>query len=247
MTTVTTLLIDRWRGAWLGALLTAGLKPVSPPWLETATRHAHTLITEGKPSSTPLQEMLTLPITAMTAAHLPVILFFHEQPRQLTTHLEMLTQAWPRESADLMETLGRAIAYLISPNPQIREFLDHLGPLGIRITELLESGCSLAQAQRIIHNQLSPDQIPVAIALYCYCTTPQSMELCYKRVQQMPDSQEIAILSSILVGASHGTTPPFWYPKITQLTQSSIIDQLFAAWAGIQNPLPVKLPLLSAI
>ncbi len=242
---MTTLLIDRWRGAWLGALLTAGLESVSPPWLETATSHAHTLITGGKPSSTPLRKMLTLP--AMAAAHLPVILFFHEQPRQLTTHLEMLAQAWPRESADLMGALGRAIAYLISPNPQIREFLDHLGPLGIRITELLESGCSLVQAQRIIHNQLPPDQIPVAIALYCYCTTPYSMELCYRRVQKMPDPKEIAILSSILVGASHGTMPPFWHPKITQLTQSSIIDQLFAAWAGIQNPLPVKLPLLSAI
>lgn len=217
---------------------------------------------------------------ATAIAVLPVSLFFHESENQLCLQLQraLSLQQPSTQSASIALALGYAIAQALQEklNPetliaqivrylqtveqpkadttalmaqlsQVQTLLDQGVTLKAAVTQLLEgrSPSALPEAQR--------EQIPFALALYCFLSTPEDFRLALLRALQVGYcSTVVATLTAALSGAYNSALgiPIAWRLQlnsclastlaIAQLPNSPTSDRdiaklaahLMATWSG---------------
>jgi hypothetical protein len=247
-------LLNKFRGAWLGGCLGAGISKETPasPWGQIAKLGAKSLIKLGYLDLDHWQEevaadpaLLKLIGTAKSSevvwAVLPVILFYHEQPQKLAPQLLSAINFWqiPPASPQMGLALGATIALLLGENPQLHHLIDRSNLrelLGLPETFWQELPC-LELALKEINFHTPKDYRSVAIACYSFLSTPQDFRLSIQRSVLPPPAGIAPTLTGILSGAynSLSSIPLHWYWQNLELAtnQQEIIDNLFAGWSGV--------------
>ena len=249
-------LLNKFRGAWLGgylgSLATQGKLPSL--WGQIAKLGAQSLIKLGYLDLAHWQqevsidpELLKLIGTAKSSevvwAVLPVILFYHEQPRKLIPQLLSALNFWlvPNASPQSGVALGEAIALLLGKNPQPHHLIDRTS-----LKEILslprgfwqELPC-LELALKEINFHTPKDYRAVAIACYVFLNTPKDFRLSIQRSVLSPPAEVTTTLTGMLSGTYNGLSgiPLNWYWQNLELAtnQQEAIDSLFAGWSGVHH------------
>jgi ADP-ribosylglycohydrolase len=194
------------------------------------------------------------------AAVLPAFLLFHDDFRTLTQQLEEFASLWEidRETVEEMLIWGYAIALAfrekLNGERAIEQLLASKLKIPIFLKEQLEqaeiclaNGLSLKQSVARIARSDTLARSTIAIALYCFASTPEDFHLALMRaVKVAKQAPAIANLTGAIAGAynSFSGIPLRWrvltaaLPKskaLQQSTNQTIIDrttELFAVWSG---------------
>ena len=203
-------------------------------------------------------------------ALLPVILYLHETPMQLRLQLPQYLP--PAATAELEGTTGvlaGAIAHMLQeqcqPETLIPHLLADLSPPDTLLSQQLRTVQTLLHARTSL-NAAVQALVPaaetwgvgsaIALALYCWLSTPEHWLLSVQRISRIPDAQVLPshkVLSAVLTGALSGVyngqfgiaTPwqlhqmtAVWDPSLPSPAEIlSLGDQLLAAWSGCLQPL----------
>lgn len=259
-------LVNKFRGAWLGSYLGVAKAPdqrysekllgagkiaelgakslVKIGYLDLVHWQEQTQISD--PTLLNLAGLLQIPEAIW--ASLPVILFYHEQPQKLAPALLSTLNFWlhPQASPAPGLALGSAIALLLGKNPHAPEIITHtdLGMILGLPNKFWQNLPCLELAIKEITRHTSPSYGPIAIACYCFLSTPEDFSLSIRRAILAPQPEITAALVGILSGAYNGFRgiPFSWYWESRELSNSlsgnlvsdryQLIDQLFAVWAG---------------
>lgn len=266
-------LINKFRGAWLGGYVGAAKaqqryadKPLVAG--KIAELGAQSLVKVGYLDLAAWQEQIKMNDPALLNlagsllmpeaiwATLPVMLFYHEQPRKLAPVLLSALKFWlhPQESPTPGLALGEAIALLLRKNPRPQAIIEQTELekiFGLPIKFWANLPC-LELALKEITRHTPPNYVPIAIACYCFLSTPEDFSLSIRRAVLTPQPEVTTVLVGILSGAYNGLRgmPLSWYDETLDLAGSSskdlsrnlvsdrfnqlnqLLDQLFAVWAG---------------
>ena len=205
----------------------------------------------------------------MLVALLPVILYFHEKNSRLQQQIQqhLPTAASPELEVAAM-VVAEAIAQILqekcSPNTFIPQLLAAISLPETSLTRQLELVQDLIQARASLLRTVqalmladAPDKIDVgraiALAFYCWLSTPESWLLSLQRVQRIPNQTPlITVMTGAFSGAYNGQfrvlSPwqqqhlfAYWedsFPSQTQIV--SLADQLMAVWSGCLQPLSLS-------
>ena len=171
-------------------------------------------------------------------ALVPLILYGHETPKRLRSQLQVLSQAWPDPWERVLQGWATIISQLLSISvavslEQVGTWAEAIGHPEIR--EGLNRGQSLTQLRAQVNAQPCP---ALAIALYCFGTTPDASALTLARAQQ--HSPAAGALALTLSGAYRG-----WVglpQRISRpddpavLTGLTLAQQLWQHWLGVYLP-----------
>lgn len=201
-------------------------------------------------------------------ALLPVILYFHEAPQELQRQIQqhLPPSASPELNAGA-EVISGAIAHILQEQGSLNTFIPDL--LSVQssspgellrpvesVQDLLSSRASLHTA---VQTLLSADATEnsgfisgIALALYCWLSTPEQWLLSIQRVQHITGQTNrnfIAALTGAFSGAHNGPFEmlnPWQHPALcsplretvpTAAQILSLADHLLATWSGVLQPL----------
>jgi len=260
-------LLSRFQGALVGAVLGealgrswpdqpisgSGLQPVQPTLeVEQILDYCcDRLIGHGGLDADALESLaaqLTEPVQ-ITAASLPVILFFHEQPHRLQQQLGAFIEriSMPPGLSEGVWVMAGAIAQILQERwlprlPHLSAGLSHpsadlLASLE-RVQSLLRQEASLEQAvQQLVLPQTSRHLGSMALALYCFLSTPEDFPLTVIRaVRVAPNPAFAGLLAGGLAGAygARAGIPPGWQLRYSQTAAGfDRAAQLLAVWSGV--------------
>jgi hypothetical protein len=205
----------------------------------------------------------------LAIATLPIALFYHDNLAQQRHHLATTVTAWGGDlsTADAVIVFSYAIAQAIkeqlTPAHLIAQILTYLHvslrDLAARSADLIRTletvkrlvaqGSDLQRAIAALQldTKIQPKSVEIAIALYCFLQTPDTMSLALIRAVRMGIKPEIV---GALVGALAGAysssigipaewqgalQAPFLTPEILQRIDP-LSARLVAMWAGIYDP-----------
>lgn len=195
---------------------------------------------------------------------LPLLLFFHENSAQLQ---QQVRQSLTHSMAPELETEGRVIAETV-----VCIFQEHRQPLTLIPTVLrrLKSvapaiASALNQTQELLANRvgleaavtvLTPNAanaskpiIPIALALYCWLSTPECFALSLLRAQQIAKGWALtSVLTGVFAGAYNGQlgVPLAWQRQLQGIAVEgqngqlcslrtramNLAEDLLAVWSG---------------
>lgn len=258
-------LLSRFQGALLGAGLGevlgrswseqpisgSGLQPLpSSPAVEQILGFCcDRLIAQGALDGNarePWVAQLTEP-TQLMAASLPVILFFHEQPHRLQQQLTLLMENdSSSELSEVIWVMAGAIAHILQERwpPRLAHFsagLSHpsaelLASLD-RVQSVLRQETSLEQAVQQLVLPQTNGLGSMALALYCFLSTPEDFRLTVIRaVRVAPNPAFTGLLAGGLAGAygARAGISPGWQLRYPQTAVDfDRAAQLLAAWSGM--------------
>jgi hypothetical protein len=200
--------------------------------------------------------LATWSTSAAAIGLLPVALFFHDADWQLAAQLQTATATWqnPQLALTGLTLVGRAIALLLreqfTPLEMI-PWLLHAGaptgwhpPLAQVQTQLAQTAGLQATQQSVAQcSPLPSEASAIALAFYCFLSTPTTFELSLHRALRLglPPS------ALALVGALSGThnslsgLPIGWRLAATSTPLApvqplALADRLLANWAGAYHP-----------
>ncbi|MDB9314331.1 hypothetical protein PN462_14550 [Spirulina sp. CS-785/01] len=181
----------------------------------------------------------------------PVCLFYHENLPRLREMLVQGATFWlgPQDSLDFLLGWGEGIARSLEmPNhpsalgesfsPQ-RDFLRNYKGKGFDLQQIQKPGKGLVQVIREVSPHLNSGDAAIALALYCFSSTPDHFSLC---LQRAANTDAYAPLTTPLTGTIAGT-----YNGVHSLSlvrrhslESSVTlqaaRQLFQVWSGVYTP-----------
>lgn len=267
-------LLNRFQGAFLGAIVGEAIAcqaspdggrytptVAAPPRLqfERFLRfYANTLVDPARPESPDHPILQTSLRTAEAAiALLPVFLFFHENSLKLQQNLLEVLSVWQHASVNQTELLvvGSVIAQtlleVLDPATLTDSLLDtpSLQPLQQAQT-LLGQSVGLKEAVKSIVSCQTPATDPaIALALYCFLSTPGEFRLSVLRAAQTGYHVPIVCaLTGALSGAYNSTCgiPIEWRLALQQwisttgetVTQTDLLQlatRLLGEWSGIYD------------
>ncbi len=245
-----------------------------PKW---ATWHLESLIRQGILTTKPAEKLFITPSslnsrTDITYEHsvitwVPIALFFHEQQGKLQ---ENLIQVIEGEKLKIVLIIARAIGWALQgklePEKLIREIInelqsehnqeksDSLIQQLEQVERLIQQNAGIEMVERSIW---SADQItPVAVALYCFLSTPTDFRLSVIRASRIGNEPQLTCaIAAVLSGTYNGITgiPLSWRltlnrkNAINSLLKSiwginsgteieTLSDRLLSAWVGIYHP-----------
>lgn len=187
-------------------------------------------------------------------ATLPVTLFFHENEVTLQQRLTMAASILMRDGDNTLGVLavGYAIAqalteklHPISLIPQILTYLDDAQTpftqqLSIVQTQLAQ-GASLEKVVNQLCHDGSHSTTPIALALYCFLSTPQDFRLSLLRALRTNyHPQTTAALTGALSGAYNSLLgiPLGWriaWNCNHKLEVIQLAERLLAVWSGVYD------------
>jgi hypothetical protein len=207
--------------------------------------------------------LLLLKATASSSeagvATLPIALFFHEDQAKLRQKLLEAAELWQHDSKadesvlavafaialalteklDFATLIPRTLAYLgTSPAPLVQQLE--------QVQTLLEQGAGLDRTLTQLHQgtqrkgtSLGRPYLPIALAFYCFLSTPEDFRLCVTRAARSGyQSQTTATLTGALAGAYNSIIglPVGWCLAANRITTSvqrlQQVERLFAVWSG---------------
>ncbi|MDY7014110.1 MAG: ADP-ribosylglycohydrolase family protein [Cyanobacteriota bacterium] len=183
----------------------------------------------------------------------PIALYFHDRQESLHRQVREAAGLWlhPREDATEVLAWADAIAWIVKETRAGDRLLDgRLETLEARSTPLfkhleqlrilrdralpLESVLDLSGSNRSL-----PSLTPLALAFYCFASTPEDFELCVKRAARAPSAPQVATLTGALAGLYNCLCgiPPRWRANLQDArANQQQAQQLFAAWSGAYRP-----------
>ena len=195
-------------------------------------------------------------------ATLPIALFYHEDTMKLRQQLQQAAAIWQNqpETLDGVLAVAYAIALALTENLDcatlIPRILDYLGtshtPVVYQLTKvhtLLQQGAglntTLTQLRREAQNRGEPLAHPdtsIALAFYCFLTTPEEFRLCVSRAARIRYHPQItAAITGALGGVYNSVTgiPVNWrlatYRLSNGVRRQELTDHLLESWAGVYN------------
>ncbi|HEY9906148.1 MAG TPA: ADP-ribosylglycohydrolase family protein [Thermosynechococcaceae cyanobacterium] len=202
-----------------------------------------------------LEPLASVPTTAATEAglilaSLPIVLFLHDDEMRLRQVLSRMLNSG---------NLGGALAISFAIAQALRENLEPLKliPQAIAFLELLSSVPAypglvqqLAQVQTALEQNISlhsivtdlepgsPADRAVALAFYCFLSSPEDLRLSLLRSTQVAPTQSLSALTGAMSGAYNSTSslPLTWRDQGEVQADSMALHQLGARlwtlWAG---------------
>ena len=213
----------------------------------------------GKQQSSVLLKSSASP-SEMAIATLPIAVFFHDDEVKLREQLLQTADLWQpqphasqgalavayaialalTEKLDVATFIPRTVAYLGNSDPSLVQQLE-------RVQELLsqKTGLEVAmnQLRRGIQNPGEPLKRPhttIALALYCFLSTPEDFRLCVSRAIATNQPQA-ATLTGTLAGVYNSLIgiPVSWRLAANGMSSGierlQLADSLLEAWAGVYN------------
>jgi ADP-ribosylglycohydrolase len=212
--------------------------------LEDLVRHKNYLLPENISANCSETAIATLPIT----------LFFHEHEVRLQQKLTMAASILMRDTDDSSGVLavGYAIAQALTEKlhpssliPQILRYLDDVQTplaqqLSIVQTELTQ-GAGLEKIVNQLCRNGSDSNTPIALAFYCFLSTPQDFRLSLLRALRANcHPQTTAALTGALSGAYNSLLgiPLGWRiasDRNNKLDVIQLAERLIAVWSGVYD------------
>ena len=212
------------------------------------------LIEDEVNTSSVLQQGSVPPIKTASSseaalATLSMAIFFHESPSlwQETIKKTNLGQGFAQANNDLL-IWGYAVSLILREKsaqliPQLLSLIST--PYGTLVQQLeqvqflLDQGSGLEEAVHQLTRYAQPS-CSIALALYCFSSTPEDFRLCVKRaINSGYHPQITSALTGALAGMYNGLggippgwrrLPPMWKECDRQATR------LFSAWSGVYEP-----------
>lgn len=240
-------------------------QPESTPLQQLARAYTATLIRGDLNVSQfcQLEHPCTLPSPLeVIAGTLPVMLFFHEDLGQLKRQVCLAVSFWPVpiEVQNGALAIAFAIAQILreqlNPFTLIPQIVTNLPDSTALIEALEQVHCLLNQGagldrtlQRLkLQTGLTPISVTIALAFYCFLSTPEDLRLTLTRALRTPAPQLTAMLAGGLSGAYNSNIgiPLEWrlalgYQSLffsrevaTPVMLQTSID-LMAAWSGVYD------------
>jgi hypothetical protein len=268
-------LLSRFQGVLLGALVGEGwaVRPggfrcrsettqLVLPLSRLMLHYAKVLAQSGDPASDLPQPPLVATLTTSEAAIglLPVALFWHEADGQIAPQLQRITATWPSQNLDVtgLMLVARAIALLLreqlTPIELIPGLLqtDFPDPWRMALQHIQvhsEQATGLAALRLTLQDVLEVEAMTIALAFYCFLSTPTSFELAIRRAEQLAISTSTPATSTLaLVGALSGAynswngIPIAWRLAAGQIPSAiaanllELAQRLLTTWSGVYNP-----------
>ena len=192
-------------------------------------------------------------------ATLPVALFFHDNEIKLQQQLQQVATVWQRfEGYEGVLAVGYAIALALTEKLNsatlIPRTISYLGTSQTTLVQqleqlqtLIEQGTGLDstvtklrhEAQRLGQPPLNPFT-SIAIAIYCFLTTPEDFRLSVSRaVRSCYQPQITAALTGAIAGAYNSNIgiPVGWRLAANRINigneRLQLADRLLAVWSGV--------------
>lgn len=210
---------------------------------------------------------------------LPVALIYHENLVKQSQNLQQLISIFPNEPKlnqpielsnnqkldirDGILAVGYAIALSLTEKlrpatliPQIITYLGDSDTALVRqlaqVQTFLETGTSLETIITQLRRDAQPDSTPIALAFYCFLSTPEYFRLSVIRAARTTyQPQMTSAIAGLLSGAynSYAGVPIAWILASNQTEELlQLSDRLLAIWAGVFAPLKSeKIQLTSAV
>jgi ADP-ribosylglycohydrolase len=216
--------------------------------------------TETQPTLALLKN--TASSSSCAVATLPVALFFHEDEIKLRQKLLQASQFWLQDGEDNQGVLavGYAIALALTEKLNcvslIGRILSYLGNSQTPLTQqlqqiqiLLEQGAGLEKTLKNLiccvpssSKKLKNPDISIALALYCFLSTPEDFRLSVTRaILSNYQPLDTAILTGAISGVYNSiiSIPVGWRLAANQLNSTQkrlrLAESLFAVWSGIYD------------
>lgn len=215
----------------------------------------------GKTQSSLLLQSAATSSEAVLAT-LPIALFFHEDSIKLRQQLQQAAAIWHHQPETLDGVLAVAYAIALALTEKldcttlIPRILDYLGtsdtPVVHQLTQvhtLLQQGVglntTLTQLRREVQSRGEPlgrSDISIALAFYCFLTTPEEFRLCVSRAARIRHHPQITTaITGALAGVYNSLAgiPVSWRLAINRLNNGILMqeaaDHLLESWAGVYN------------
>ncbi len=196
-------------------------------------------------------------------ATLPVMLFCHEDDIKLPSALGSIVRPQDRGAVLAVSTaIAQALREQLHPKTLIPQTIAVLErspelPSGTNLLKLLEQvqtgleqNASLATLTPALKSSASLTDRTVAMAFYCFLSTPEDLRLAVLRAAQATEAPLTAALTGALAGAYNSTIgiPLAWSREAISPKQSpepspkhslpldQLVSRLWAVWAGELNP-----------
>ncbi|MGB3204861.1 MAG: ADP-ribosylglycohydrolase family protein [Crinalium sp.] len=232
------------------------------PWSYLAVSCAQSLISCGrldledlvKHSYYVLPEKISASCSEVAIATLPVGLFFHENEVTLQQKLTIAASVLMRDCDNSLGVLavGYAIAqalteklHPISLIPQILTYLDDAETPFTQQLSIVQTQLAQGAALEKVVNQLCRNgchsTTPIALALYCFLSTPQDFRLSLLRALRTNyHPQTTAALTGALSGAYNSLLgiPLGWriaWNYHNKLEVIQLAESLLAVWSGVYD------------
>ena len=265
--------LDRFRGIWLGSILgsavvrhnisrTTELPDCSQDWLKQ--RQQATVVlwkNEGLQIDEPPEPLAKCKVNLLSV--LPWIVFYGEEPERLREVIEgaNLSSMDSKPRADTKEDIliwSCLLTLLFRHESGVRIDLERLGAtvvgnaraeqsslaakLATAITAVKE-GTSLHQLRATIATNSNLQQTAIALAFYCFVTTPSEFWLSINRAARLDSTLGwlTVLLTGTLSGAYNGMAGIPHKLRIvarensTYRWESQLAEKLFQAWSGVYS------------
>jgi hypothetical protein len=200
-------------------------------------------------------------------AVLPAIFFFHDNADLLQEQLQHLRAIWGLSAETVEDVLiwryaiALALREKLNPSQAITQILaryqagrTHLIQQLEQVQTFLHQGTPLEQVAFQMARQGKHDRSEIALAFYCFASTPEDFRLCLMRATRMgKQAALVSALAGALAGAynSFSGIPLSWrvalqtHPIGQKLARLAI--HLFAVWAGVYQSDRVNLVQVAAV
>lgn len=215
--------------------------------------------------------LLVLNMTASSSevavATLPMALFFHDNEVKLQQQMLKATSVWQNDSQASQGALAVAYAIALALTEQLNahtvipKTLAYLGTTPTPLTQqleqvqtLLEQGAGLdTTLTQLRRGQTRGGKLPhspytsIALAFYCFLSTPDDFRLCVSRAVRSGYQPQITVtLTGALAGAYTSITgiPVRWYLAANRISvggqRLQLADRLLAVWSGAYDISAIK-------
>ena len=208
-------------------------------------------------------------------ASLPVTLLYHEDKLKLQQKLQQWGKVWQNysdinpsnlaigyviaqtltEQLDPQTIIPKIIDYIGEKEPlvgqlrKVEQLIDRKANLDTAITQLSKNVKSFSRQQIFSEQQENsiycPFFIPICLALYCFLSTPEDMNLAILRGSRTKWATQICTIVGTLSGAYNSSAgiPVEWRKKIggelLGINEAEILKlakKLWAVWCGVYDP-----------
>ncbi|MBD1824230.1 ADP-ribosylglycohydrolase family protein [Cyanobacteria bacterium FACHB-DQ100] len=187
-------------------------------------------------------------------ALLPVFLFFHEDFLKLRQNAQTVLRLWQNSAVSELDllaigyTFSQALLESLNPRRFVTSMFEVLlpPPEGVpklqrlqQVETMVQQGIGLEEATQLILtlSDATLGDAAVALALYCFLSTPGDFRLSVLRSLQIGyRTPTVAALTGALSGAYNSTIglPSEWRMSVPQQAEiQQLSQQLLASWSGM--------------
>lgn len=247
----------RWQGSLLGSslggVLTQRENSVAT-WQKVQEEGIQCLATTGEWE--PLYSQGEISASELLLQHLPLLLFFHDQPQVLREQILAIAtqQNYSPEKMSAIMAYATVTSWILTEQLYGKTLFRNLlataadGESNDKILQTLQTSLEKGATLQEIKNQLPPTCQDIWLALYCFATTVEDLVFTVHRGQTMASVSPFVLP---LVGALSGgqnsisAIPIPWRCWLRKQKQEwdNTLERMFATWSGSYEFAKINQPL----